>query len=150
MPWSSVSVFVTKKMAVTHSLKVTVFIWQKNLQSSIVWVILSAIVCLFPKKVAFFQRYYNYFYRMLSAIHSFNGTVHFSDVKIYSHLMLPTHFLSAYFRTPVTMKQTSYRSSYILRAPSMILKWEQPLEAAIFSQKDLFQNTYLSGAATSF
>ena len=34
---------------------------------------------------AFFQRYYNYFYRILVAIHSFNGTVHFSDLKICSH-----------------------------------------------------------------
>ena len=44
----------------------------ENLQSSIVWVILSAVVCLLPKNVgssyAFFQRYYNYFYRILAAI----------------------------------------------------------------------------------
>ena len=38
-------------------------------------------------------------------------------------------------------KQTSYRNSYVSRVPSIILKWEQPLKAATFSQKDFFQNT---------
>ena len=119
--------------------------WQENLQSSIVWVILSAEICLFPKEVgssyAFFQSYYNYFYRIFAAIHFFNGTVHFYDVKICSHLIFPIHFLSVYIRTPVTVKQTRYHSSYTFRAASIMLEWEQPLEAASFSQKDFFQNT---------
>ena len=59
--------------------------WQENLQSSIFWVTLSAVACLFSKKVgsscAFFQRYYNYFYRIAAAIHSLNGTAHFSDIQ---------------------------------------------------------------------
>ena len=49
------------------------------------------------------------------------------------------HFLSMYFRTPVTVKQTSYRSCYILRAALIILKWEQLLEAATFSQNSFFR-----------
>ena len=57
-----------------------------------------------------------------ASIHSFNGTVHFSDVKICNHLILPTDILPAYFRAPVTEKQTSYRSSYIIRAGLNILK----------------------------
>ena len=47
---------------------------------------------------------------MLVVIHSFNGTMH-SDAKICSDLVWPTHFLSAYFKTPVTVKQTYFRSS---------------------------------------
>ena len=86
--------------------------WQENLQSSIIWVILSAVVHLFPKKVgssyAFSWGLYNCFCKIFANIHSFNSTVHFSDVTIWSHLILPTHFLSAYFRTPVTVKETSY------------------------------------------
>ena len=85
--------------------RVLYLFWLENLQSSIAWVFLSAVVYLFPKKVGsshvFFRRYFNYFYRILAAIHSFNGTVYFFDVKICSHAILPTHFLSAYFRTLV-------------------------------------------------
>ena len=66
-------------------------------------------------------------------------TVHFSDIKISCHPLLLMHFLSVYFRTPVAVKQTSYRSSYIFRAASIILKWEQPLEAATFCQKYFFR-----------
>ena len=44
--------------------------------------------CSFPKKVGFsyaiFQRYYNYFYKVLAAVHSFNGTVQFLG-SWYSH-----------------------------------------------------------------
>ena len=76
---------------------------------------------------------------MLAAIHSSNDTVYFSDVKICSDPLLLTHFLSVCFRTPITMKQTSHRSSYIFRAASIILKWEQPLEAATFCQKYFFR-----------
>ena len=38
------------------------------------------------------------------------------------------HFLSEYFRKPVTLQQTSFWSSYILRVALIILKWEQPIE----------------------
>ena len=71
--------------------------------------------------------------RSFAAIHAFGGTVDFSDVKICSHPLLSTHFLSVYLRISVTVKQTSYQNSYIFRAASVILKWEQPLEAATFS-----------------
>ena len=74
----------------------------------IAWVILSAVVCLFPKKVgsgyAFFQKYDNHFQRILAVIHIFNGTVPFSYFQICSHPILPTHFLSAYFRTQTNVK----------------------------------------------
>ena len=71
--------------------------------SSIVWVIFWKVICLFPK-ISWFQlcvlsKVLDYFYKILAAIHSFNGTVHFSDIKIYNHTLLLTHFLSAYFRT---------------------------------------------------
>ena len=62
-----------ERMAVIHSLKCMVFIfWQENMQSSIFWVILSVV----GSSYEFFQRYYNYFYRILVAIYSSNGTVH--------------------------------------------------------------------------
>ena len=54
---------------------------------------------------------------------------------------LPMLFLSAYFRTPVNMKQTYYQISYFFKAALFIMKWEQPHEAATFSKKDFFQNT---------
>ena len=46
-------------------------------------------------------------------------TVHFSDIKTWSHPIFLTHSLSAYFRT-LTMKQTSYRIAYIFRAALII------------------------------
>ena len=121
--------------------------WQEILQSSIVWAIFSVVVYLFPKKrgfsKAFFQKYCDYFERMLADIHSFNGTVYFSNIKICSNPILLTHFLSVYFRTPVTFKQTSYQSNDIFRLASIILKWEQPLQAAIFLQKDFRRRSCL-------
>ena len=54
---------------------------------------------------AFLQRYYNYLYRIVAAIHSFNDIVHFSDVKTCSHPILLMHFLSGYFRTSVTWNE---------------------------------------------
>ena len=128
-------------MKFSHSLQGTVFILTGELS-----VIHSKIIHIFEsnsssstmfisKKVgssyAFFQSYYNYFYKILAAIHSFNDTVHFSVVKTCSHEIFPTQFLSAYFRTTVTVKQTSYWSSYIFRITSTILK-------STFSQKDFF------------
>ena len=90
---------------------------------------LPAVLCLFPKKVcssyAFFQRHYKYLYGILAVIHSLNGIVLF-----FLTLKANTHFLSAYFRTPVTAKLISHRSSCIFRAASIILISEQPLEVA--------------------
>ena len=115
---------------------------------------LAVIHCLLEQ---FFLQYYVYLQKKLvSAMRSFRGTmiiskeyslpsilstctVYFSDVKICSHPHLLTDFLSVYFRRPVAVKQTSYQSSYIFRAASIILKWEQPLEAVTFSQKYLFK-----------
>ena len=97
---------------------------------------------------------------MLAVIHSFSVTVYFSDVKIC--ILFCSRTFSVYFRTPVTVKQTSYQSSYIFRAAFpvdkerklnvyktfilrpvsiglIILKWEQPVEEASFSQKDFFR-----------
>ena len=126
-------------MEAIHSLKGIVFILTGELAVIHCFVILSG---LFSKKVgsscAVFERYYNYFYRIFAAVHSFNGTVYFSEVKICSHPILLTHFLSAYSRTPATLKQTSSQSSYIFRRASIILKREQPIEGATFLQKDSF------------
>ena len=66
--------------------------------------------------------YRHYVYRILAAIYFFNGIVYFSDVKIYNHPILPTQFVSAYFRTPVIVKQISYRRSCTFRAASTLLK----------------------------
>ena len=89
-----------------------------NFQSSIAWIILSAVVCLFPKKVAasyaFFQKYYNYFYSILADIHSFNGTLHFFDVETCLHPFLPTYFLLM-------------EGSYALRGALIVLKLEESL-----------------------
>ena len=50
-----------------------------------------------------------------------------------------------------TSHRETNRSSYISRAVSNIIRWEQPLEAVTFSQRDLFSEyKKLSGAATSF
>ena len=38
-------------------------------------------------------------------------------------------------------KKTTYCNSYIFRAASFKLKWQQPLEVATFMQNDFFQNT---------
>ena len=78
---------------------------------------------------------------MLVAINSFIGNSHISGIKICSHSILPKDFLSAYFRIPVSVKKTSYQSSYIFKAASIILKWEQPFEVAKFTRKYIFQNT---------
>ena len=76
---------------------------------------------------------------MIAAIYCFNSTVCIRDVKFCSHPLLLTDFLFVYFRKPVTVKQTSYWSSYIVSAASMILKQEQPLDVATFSQKRFFR-----------
>ena len=73
------------------------------------------------------------FYRILGHIHSFNGTVHFSDVKTCSDPIWLRHFLSAYFRTPFTLKQSYYQSTYISRAELIIMKWK------IFAERFFFR-----------
>ena len=146
IPCSSGSVFVTGRMAVIHFLKGSVFILIGE----------------------FALATHVYFQKMLvPTMRPFKGTtiiyteysepstvstvlyIVFTDVKVCSHSVLSTPLLSAYFRTPVTVKQISYQSSCIFWAASIISKWEQPLEAYIFSQNHFFQNTYLSGVATS-
>ena len=121
-----VSVFVTLRTAFIQSLKGTIFI--------LTW----ELVVIFCLSNSFSSRFYSYF---LEYSH---------DVKICSDPIWPMHFLSAYFRTPGTVKETYYRSIYMSRAVSIRMKWEKPLEAATFSPRDFFQNTWLSGTATSF
>ena len=91
---------------------------------------------------------YDHFQRRLAAIHSLNGTVYFSDVKICRHRLLPAYFLSAYIRIPASVNQTSYQSSKVSRAASIILKWEQPFlliscffECKYFSAQLLLQRS---------
>ena len=94
----------------------------------------------------FRQQVLSLFLRTLAGIHSLNGTVHFSGVKICSGPILPMHFLSAYFRTPVIVKQTYYRSSYISRAALIIMKSEIFAERFFFripSCLDTFSNQLL-------
>ena len=128
-------------MTVIYILKGAVFISRENLRSSIIWVILSAVVCSFPKKAgpsyAFIQRYYKYSYRMLAAIHSFNGNVDFSDINICNYPVLMMDFQ----HTLEHHSPWNKLLSYIFRAASIMLKREQPLEWATFSQKAFFQNS---------
>ena len=127
--------------------------WRGNLQLSIIWVALREAICLFPKNVgssyAFFKSYYKDFFRIVAAIHSFKGTVNFSDVKICNHQILPMNFLSAHFRTQVNLKQMSYRSSYIFREASTILKWEQLLFCRFFSDHLVVWSSYFFLITTS-
>lgn len=92
-------VCVSKIVAFIHYLKD--ISWPGILQSSI--------------SEELFQRWYVFTSKFISyaAIHSFN--VSFSDVELCIHLLLPVYFLSVYFGTPVTMKQTCFQRSYILR-----------------------------------
>ena len=70
--------------------------WREILQSSSVWLIISAVVYLFPKTVgsnyALFQKCYNYFFRNITAIHTFNSNIYFSDVEICSHNFCQLNF----------------------------------------------------------
>ena len=126
IPWSGVSVFVTERMAVIHSLKGSVFILLRKF---------AIIHCLrISSSIAGW--YYNYLYNILAAIHFFNGIVHFSDFRIWSHIILPTHFLLAYLRTPVTVKQISHRCSCILRATR---NENSQLKQLLFRRKILFK-----------
>ena len=112
------------------------------MQSSIVWVTLSTVVCLFPKSLVQIMRLFNTIIISIeySQIPILSTVLYiFSEIKTCSHPILRTYFLSVYFRTPATMKQTFYRSAYIFRVASIILKWEQLLEAASFSQKIFFR-----------
>ena len=122
--WSRVSVSVPERMDV-HYLKSIVFI--------------STVA-----SYALFQRYYNYFYIRLVAIHFFNCAWYFSDVKICSHSLFPSFliFFSAYFGTPLTVKQISHPSRSIFRAHWLYwYKSSYFFEAATFSQKDNFYRT---------
>ena len=122
----SASVFVTERITIIYSLKDCVITLIGELADIHCLSIYSSNTMFISKKVgftyAFFQRYYNFVYRILAVIHLSNRTVHFSDVKICCHPTLPMHFISVYFRTPVTVKQNSYQSSRIFRAASIILK----------------------------
>ena len=73
--------FFTVRMALIHSLNDAIFIFNGEL---------AVIHCL---SNSFGSRYL--FLRILASIHSFNGAVHFSDVKICSDPIWQTHFLSA-------------------------------------------------------
>ena len=138
--WSRVSVFVTERVAVVHSPKDNIFILKGDL--AVIHCLLeqffSNSMFISKKKVgfsyAFLQRYYKEYSQP-----SILSTVYFSDVKICSHPLLLNHFLSVYLRTPVTVKETSPRSSYIFTATPNILKREQSHEVATFSQKDFFR-----------
>ena len=57
----------------------------------------------------------NYFYRTLTAIHSFSVSVSFSDVEICNYLLLPTHFFQSV---------SEYQS-----------RWNKLLIEAIFSEQ---------------
>ena len=69
---------------------------------------------------------------ILVTIHSFSRNVYFSDIKICSHSLLPTHFLSVYFKRPVTLRQASY-----WRQASHWLYWNE--SSHMKQQNDFFR-----------
>ena len=84
-------------------------------------------------------------------------SIHISDVKIYSHSILLTHFLSVYFRTPAIVKQTSYQSSCVFRAALIILKYTTAITwgsyffaGNFFSEYLAFWSNYLFLITTSW
>ena len=97
-------------MTFIHSLNGTIFICTGEL---------AVIYCL---SNSFSSRYSNYFLEHSQAFIFFYGAVYFSNVKISSDPIWQTHFLSAYFRAPVTLKQTYYQNKHISRAESIIMK----------------------------
>ena len=136
-------------------MKNIVFILTGDLQSSIDWVIFPEVVFSFPKKVgfnyAFFQSYYNYFYRTLAPIHSCSGIVHFSDVKVCNYPLLLTHFFSVYFRIPVTVKknyllQQLYFQSRIIETEMREATWSSYFFAKRFFSEYLvaWKNCFLT------
>ena len=73
----------------------------------------------------FCQRHCILFWRQNSQSFTFANAISFSVFQNSSH-----------------RSKTSHWSSYIFRAASIIPKWQQPLEAALFLQKYFFQNTW--------
>ena len=69
----------------------------------LVWVFLSAVMFISWTKLVpamrSFRKTITSSVKILAAMHSFNGTVHFFDVKICNHPILLALFLSAYFKT---------------------------------------------------
>ena len=96
--------------------------WQENLQSSIVWVILSAVGTIIIS--------YNTQLSILSTVMCI-----FLTLKL-QRSNLANAFSFSLFQN--TSHRETNRSSYISRAVSNIIRWEQPLEAVTFSQRDLF------------
>ena len=94
-------------------------LWQENLQSFIVWVILSAVVCLSPKK------------KLIPAMRSFKGTIiisaEFSQPSILStvlHVFLTLKFADIQFCQRTFFKHNSEHQS----------PWNKlPMEESIFS-----------------
>ena len=59
---------------------------------------------------------YNYFYRIVAAIHYFNGTAHFSDVKICIHPVLPTTLCRCISNTSHRETNFLLKQLYFLRS----------------------------------
>ena len=97
--WHRASAFVTEGMTVIHSLCALYLFWWENLQSSCLSYSLSSNVYLVKKlfpAISSFRSTITGSINVLAAIHSFNGTAHFSDVKICSRPILPTLFFSVF------------------------------------------------------
>ena len=125
IPWSRVSVFVTERMAVIHSLKGTVF----NLTGE-----LLAIHCLSNS----FSRQQQYVYfqkRLVPAMRSFRGTIiisiEYSQISILSkalHIFLTLKFAAIQFcQRTFFLRISGYQSP---RKKNKLL-----IEAAIFSEQ---------------
>ena len=150
-------IIFTTLIAAIHSLKQCICFCHRKNGSHPIFEVLSIYLdrrtCGHPLFGSFLQQYYVYFKKKLvPAMRSLKGTIIiymeyslpsilstvwyiFSDVKMCSHTSLAMQILSAYFGTPVTIKQFPYKSSCIFRAELIILKREH-LKQSFFRRKN--------------
>ena len=116
-------------MGFIHSLNGTIFIFTGEL---------TVIHCL---SNSFSRRYCNYFLEYSQASIHLTVLCIFLMLKFAAIQFGKRTFFQAYFTTPVTMKQTYYKSSYISRAELIIMKWK--IFAGTFFQL-MFRKSFFS------
>ena len=102
------------------------FCWE-NLQLSIVWVFVPAVLSGTKINYIVYSQQ-----SIFSTVLYIFLTLEFEAIQFYQRT-------SSVFKNTVTVKEISYRSRCILRGTSIITKWEQPLEGAIFRRKIFFK-----------
>ena len=102
------------------------FCWE-NLQLSIVWVFVPAVLSVTKINYIVYSQQ-----SIFSTVLYIFLTLEFEAIQFYQRTF-------SVFKNTVTVKEISYRSRCILRGTSIITKWEQPLEGAIFWRKIFFK-----------